>query len=151
MVGAPPEYSLEQVTQEAAPITDFAISPVHGRLAYVTNEYRDLIEFDPATGQRVVKLAKLDRTPPPNGIDLHTKLRAPRYSPDGTQLSFAYQGIFLLASGLHSRAEPTLLHADHYSLDAESKMTHIAAHCIGVSRDTNDRPRWRSSETHRPR
>ena len=126
MVGAPTAYTLEQVTQEAAPITDFAISPVHGRLAYVTNEYRDLIEFDPATQQRVVKLANLDHTPPPNGIDLHTKLRAPRYSPDGTQISFAYQGIFLIASSLHSSAEPTLLQADHYSLDAEGKMTNVA-------------------------
>lgn len=119
VVGAPPEYILEQVTQEATPITDFAISPVHGCLVYVTDDYRDLIEFDPATQQRVVKLADLDRSLPPNGIDWHTKLRAPRYSPDGTQISVAYKGIYLIASGLHSSAEPTLLQADNYSLDMD--------------------------------
>lgn len=119
VVGAPPEYILAQVTQEAVPITDFTISPVHGRLVYVTDDYRDLIEFDPVTQQRVVKLADLDRSLPPNGIDWHTKLRAPRYSSDGTQISFAYKGIFLIASGLHSSAEPALLQADNYSLDMD--------------------------------
>lgn len=100
---------------------------MHGRLIYVTDDYRDLIEFDPATQQRVVKLADLDRPPPPNGIDSHTKLRAPHYSPDGTRISFAYNGIYLIASGLNSNAEPTLLQADNYSLDAEGKMTNVAA------------------------
>ena len=126
VVGVAPTYSVEQVTYENAPITDFDLSLVHGRLIYVTDDYRELVEFDPVTNQRVVKLANVDRTPPANGIETHTMLRSPRYSPDGTQISFAYNGINLMASGLDNDAQSTVLQADAYALDIAGKMTNVA-------------------------
>ena len=47
-----PTGALAQLTQEAAGITAYDLALMHGRLVYVTNEYRNLVEFDPASNQR---------------------------------------------------------------------------------------------------
>ncbi|MFN8490819.1 MAG: MG2 domain-containing protein [Caldilineaceae bacterium] len=98
-----------KVTAEAAGITAFDVSRVHGRLVYVTADEQNLIEFDPTTKQRVVKVIGIDRQTLPNDQHEDAKMRAPHYSPDGQQISFAYQGINLIASGLTTDEQPQLL------------------------------------------
>ncbi|MFN8486598.1 MAG: SH3 domain-containing protein [Caldilineaceae bacterium] len=86
-----------QVTHEISPVIDFDVSPVDGRLVYVSNN--TLIETDAMGKGRVVKV---------NGgpvalneyTDTLTKLlSSPLYSPDGAQIAFSYNGIDLISSG----------------------------------------------------
>ena len=102
-----------QLTNEALPIIDFDIALTHGRLVYVTNN--QLIEFDPATNQRIVKLASLpeaelwalNETGYRYCAQCSTdQILSPRYSPDGAQIAYAQGGINVIASGADTSAPP---------------------------------------------
>lgn len=105
-------FAATQITQEQTPISAFDYAPAHGRLIYVTADGSLLVESDPATGERVVKIVyELPADLPADFAD-QAKLAAPRYSPDGTRIAFVYNGIYLMASGLPTADSATLLQAN---------------------------------------
>jgi Tol biopolymer transport system component len=102
---------LTQLTQEAAPITDFDVSPIDARLVYVTNNR--LIEANPQYGTRIVKVAgePFDEAVPGDAIT--KRISDPRFSPDGSQIAFGLNGVNLIAAG-DVVTYTTLLQSDPY-------------------------------------
>lgn len=105
-----------QLTAEAASISDFDVARRDGRLVYVTDN--QLIEFDPATGNRVIKVAALAEAAlwavHENGARYCARcdtdqILAPRYGPEGDRIAFAQGGINVVASGFAGTAPPQRL------------------------------------------
>lgn len=86
-----------QLTQEEQPITDFDVSPVDAHLIYVTGN--SLVEANPQYGTRIVKVAGASVDPDDPASYTTERISDPRFSPDGTQIAFGYNGINLIASG----------------------------------------------------
>lgn len=117
----------QQITHEAHPILDYDYSASHGHFVFVSDN--QLIEFDPATNQRVVKLATLSEselwTINENGdricIQCDQELvLSPRYSPDGSQIAYAKGGINLIESGLEQSTSPRQLQTNvRFQVDTE--------------------------------
>jgi hypothetical protein len=95
------------VTQEAQPVTGYAVSPADGSLAYISGNSLILAQAD-GSGREVVfgggPINQEDR--------LHTEIMAPHYSPDGRQISFGYGGIQILDLGSTPRAPFVLIPSD---------------------------------------
>lgn len=83
--------SLRQITHEAAPVTDFDISPLDGRLAYAAGN--DLIIAE-ADGSGRILLVDGPPLPSENDPDfLNQLLGKPRWSPDGKSLAYSLGGV----------------------------------------------------------
>lgn len=85
------------ITAESAPVTDFGVNPVDGRLAYVAGN--DLVESDPFGAGRILKVGR----PVPAEDDFAGRINGtisnPVFSPDGTQLAFGLGGIMVMPVG----------------------------------------------------
>ena len=66
------------VASDYMAISDFDVSPVHGRVVYVAGNR--LVEVDPATGSRIGRFG--------SATFGNTPVSAPRYSPDGARITF---------------------------------------------------------------
>jgi Tol biopolymer transport system component len=84
-----------RITNEAAPITYFDVSPVDGSLAYVSNN--QLIVSD-AQGQNPRTLVFGDPLDP-NNFDqrINQEISHPHWSPDGTHISYGLNGINIIS------------------------------------------------------
>lgn len=80
-----------QVTTEAVPVTDFAVSPVDGRVAYVVNNQLYIINPDGGERTLLVDGGTVDEENP----DYHfsRKINGLSWSPDGNYLAFGRNGI----------------------------------------------------------
>lgn len=110
-----------QLTTESSPIDDFDVGPNHGRLVYVTDN--QLVEFDPQTGTRVIKVSG-PPVPPVQADGKHTAkeigvlfLASPHYSPDGALIAYSHAGINLVDSGGLETATPQRLLTNTLYLD----------------------------------
>jgi hypothetical protein len=88
--------NLTQLTDEAAPVTDFDVSRPDGRLIYVSDN--DLVVADADGSNRVV----LVDGPPKPAMDatdrINREVRQPRWSPDGTQIAFGLGGVHVISA-----------------------------------------------------
>lgn len=119
----PDGVSQTQITREPAPITGFDISPVDGSLIFVSNN--DLIHVDLRGDNRVVLLDGQDIDP--NVVDgrLNMEVTNPRWSPDGSQISFGLNGINLIPA---AGGEPqSLLPSDPVPTQQENPQPHPMA------------------------
>ena len=96
--------TLTQLTNEAAPVTDFDAAPVGGRLAYVSDN--DLIVANADGSGR----ALLVDGPPQPAVDapdrINTEMKQLRWSSDGARIAYGLNGVNLIdASG----GEPVVL------------------------------------------
>ncbi len=100
------------ITQEAEPVTSFAVSPDGRRLAYITAN--TLIESDAFGENRVVKVqgSPYDPTDPQQNVTL--RLGPVIYTPDGKTITFGLNGINWIASGANSGDAQVLLPNDPY-------------------------------------
>lgn len=100
------------ITQEAEPVTSFAVSPDGRRLAYITAN--TLIESDAFGENRVVKVqgSPFDPTDPQQNVTL--RLGPVIYTPDGKTITFGLNGINWIASGANSGDAQVLLPNDPY-------------------------------------
>lgn len=97
--------TLTQLTNEAAPVIDFDVSPVDGRLAYVSGN--DLLIVNADGAERMVFVNGPDLPPAPDSSSqISSSIGQPHWSPDGTQIAFGLNGVNLL--GL-SGGTPTVL------------------------------------------
>ncbi len=95
-----------QITQEAADITDFDISPSNGALAYVSNNV--LITTDRLGQNRSVMVEGPPLAPQRNESYYTAEITKPRWSPDGSRLAYGMNGINLIdaASGTSTPLRP---------------------------------------------
>lgn len=91
-------HSLRQITHEAIPVTDFDVSPLDGRLAYVSDN--DLI-LAKADGSERTLLVDGPTLPAENNPDFPNQLLGkPRWSPDGESIAYSLGGVNIIeASG----------------------------------------------------
>jgi len=80
-----------QVTSEAVPVTDFAVSPIDGKVAYIVNNQLFVIHPDGSARTLLVDGGPIDKESP----DYHfkTRINGLSWSPDGTTLAFGQNGI----------------------------------------------------------
>ena len=76
--------TLTQLTQESGGVSTFDINPIDNTLAYIVD--RQLIRFDPSTGNREILAQGAENSPP----------RKPLFSPDGKFLAYSMGGIHLI-------------------------------------------------------
>ncbi len=91
---------LTQITFEANPVTDFAVSPVSGALAYITAN--QLYYAAAANGKRTLLLDGGKQSGDPSaqpGNSSRQRLSSPDWSPDGKSLAFGYDGINIFLPG----------------------------------------------------
>jgi hypothetical protein len=108
---------LTQITFEANPVTDYAVSPVNGALAYITDNR--LYFASATTGKRILVVdgvaPSVASTAQPEEAS-RSRISSPAWSPDGKSLAYGYGGINiflpgngkvtrLLANGLLSSAD----------------------------------------------
>jgi hypothetical protein len=99
-----------QITDEAVPITSFAISPKDGAIAYTTFDENDLVRIDPDGGNRIVLVDGPDLSSQPNDVEggwVSTANVA--WSPDGAQIAYGYGGINIVSA---EGGEPRVLVPD---------------------------------------
>jgi Tol biopolymer transport system component len=88
-----------QVTAEAVSITDFDVSPVDGRVAYIVNNQIFVVNPDGSGSTLLVDGGEVDEQDP----DYHftRRISGVRWSPDGARLAFGRNGInyYDLAAG----------------------------------------------------
>jgi WD40 repeat protein len=89
-----------QITFEANPVTDYAVSPVNGALAYITNNR--LYFASATTGKRILvvdggALNGTSTTQP--GEASRSRISSPAWSPDGKSLAFGNGGINIFLPG----------------------------------------------------
>jgi hypothetical protein len=89
--------TLTQITNEPQPVTDFDVSPVNGRLIYVSGN--NLIESAADGSNPFVKITGETFNPDEPGASITKAITSPRYSPDGSQIAFGLNGVNLIASG----------------------------------------------------
>ncbi len=80
-----------QVTSEAIPVTDFAVSPIDGKVAYLVNNQLYVIHPDGSARTLLIDGGPIDEESP----DYHfkTRINGLNWSPDGTTLAFGQNGI----------------------------------------------------------
>ena len=80
-----------QVTAEAVSITDFDVSPVDGRVAYIVNNQIFIVDPDGSGRTLLVDGGEVDEEDP----DYHftRRISSVRWSPDGARLAFGRNGI----------------------------------------------------------
>ncbi len=87
-----------QLTDEAEGISDFDVSPVDGALVYVRRGGHELIRTDGSGGNPTSLYTMLPQEDP--GSPLVTiAIRAPRWSPDGSQVVFGLNGVNMIPAG----------------------------------------------------
>jgi hypothetical protein len=98
--------SLTQITNEPEPVIDFDVSPESGHIAYTSNN--NLIETDLNGGSRLVKVTgqPLSEDSPEDFIII--RITSPRYSPDGSLISFGLNGVNIIQSGAATDYEVAL-------------------------------------------
>jgi hypothetical protein len=103
--------SLQQITMVAEGISDFDVSPVDGRLVYVSGN--KLIETGPNGENPIVKVDAgqpvIDPTRSPEPVVRITQtISRPRFSPDGGQIAFGLNGVNLILAGAATEYAPVL-------------------------------------------
>lgn len=89
--------TIRQITEEPARIDEFAISPVDGTLAYISDDR--LIQSDAWGGNRIVKV-KGEFDTQAEGVDRYKmKVGKPVFSPDGRYIAFALNGVNVMEAG----------------------------------------------------
>ncbi len=103
--------TLTQFTQESDPITDFDVSPVDARLVYISGNR--LVEANPQYGTEIVKVegGVYDENDP--AAHITSRLSAPHFSPDGSQIAFGLNGVALIPAG-EATEYTTILPSDPY-------------------------------------
>jgi WD40 repeat protein len=79
-----------QVIDLPAPVSDFDISPVDGRLAYVSGNDLYVAFADGSNAQMVINGEDVD---PDKGHNPTLSVASPRWSPDGRELAFSLNGV----------------------------------------------------------
>jgi dipeptidyl aminopeptidase/acylaminoacyl peptidase len=88
---------IQQITNEPARIDEFAISPVDGTLAYISND--TLLQSDAFGDNRIVKV-KGEFDTQKTGVDRYKmKVGSPIFSPDGRYIAFALNGVNVMEAG----------------------------------------------------
>jgi len=89
--------TLQQVTSEAVNVSNYGVSPVDGRVAYVVNNQLILINADGSDRRMLVDGGIIDENNPFLNI-----ITNPVFSPDGQTLAYGYKGLNLysLSSGV---------------------------------------------------
>ncbi len=85
-----------RITNEAAPVTSFAVSPANGELAYTINNA--LIRTDALGGNRTVLVAGQPVDLKQDGVRFTGQIVNPQWSADGRTLAYAQNGILLIAA-----------------------------------------------------
>lgn len=80
--------TLTRLTDEAAAVEAFAVSPVDGSVAYLTANQINLIEADGSARTRLV-----DGGPPDDSLPNETRIRSLAWSPDGRTLAYGLNGV----------------------------------------------------------
>jgi len=93
---------LQQITDEPEGIFDFDVSPVDGRLVYVSGN--KLIETGPNGDNPIVKVDAGPITVDPTAVPaeqarISQRIDKPRFSPDGGQIVFGLNGVNLILAG----------------------------------------------------
>lgn len=103
-----------QVTEEAAGVDGFAVSPVDGSLAYVSGNQLYMRDADGGNRRLMVDNAAADRSAPEYFST--QRISDPRFSPDGRYLAYAYDGLWILDLGSNQA-----VHLLNNEIDAESE------------------------------
>lgn len=108
--------ALQQITDVPEGIQDFDVSPVDGRLAYVSGN--KLIETGPNGDKPIVKVdagqIAIDPTVAPVEQAQFTQtIERPRFSPDGGKIAFGLNGVNLILAGAATEYA-TLIASDPY-------------------------------------
>ena len=92
--------TLTQITFEAAPVTDFAVSAVSGALAYITNNRLYYAESANGKNTLLVDGGEISGTKlaTENGSSSQD-ISSPRWSPNGKSLAYGYGGINIFQPG----------------------------------------------------
>jgi len=110
-----PDGTLSQLTDEAFSLTSFAVSPVDGAITFSALGENVIYRMD-ADGSARIKLFQgpdLTANPDPDQGSQITNLA---WSPDGTQIAFAMDGVYQLSAG---GGEPVLLMANQAPPEVE--------------------------------
>lgn len=85
-----------RLTQEASPITSFAVSPANGDLAYTLNNA--LMRADALGGNRTVLVQGQPVDLNQEGARFRGQIINPQWSADGRTIAYADNGVFLIAA-----------------------------------------------------
>jgi tetratricopeptide (TPR) repeat protein len=89
--------TLTQITNEAEDVTDFDVSPEIGRIVYVSGN--NLIETDLNGDNRILKVLGEPLNPDIPDDFITIRISSPRYSPEGSRISFGLNGLNIIPSG----------------------------------------------------
>ena len=92
-----------QISYEPQRVTDFDVSPVDGRLVYVSGNR--LLEIDAMGQQRRVKLIGPAHDPNSPYQNPAQQIKSPRFSPDGQHIAVGFYGINLIPVGANTQAQ----------------------------------------------
>jgi Tol biopolymer transport system component len=99
-----------QITNEAMPITSFAVSPRDGAIAYTTYDQNDLVRIDADGENRTVLVDEPDLSSQPRDDEWARVSSANvAWSPDGSQIAYGYGGIHIVPA---VGGEPRVLISD---------------------------------------
>jgi Tol biopolymer transport system component len=108
--------TLTQLTDEAVPITSFAVSPTNGSIAYTTFEENDLYRINADGGERTLLVDGPDLSSPLDAGERASELANVAWSPNGRLIAFGLDGVNIIAA---SGGEPQLIVRDWLFFDEE--------------------------------